>query len=42
MRLRAAETCAEKMACEEKMAPALAGASSSKADAAAAGRMEYL
>ena len=37
-----AETCAGKMACAEKMAPALAGASSSKADAAAAGRTEYL
>ena len=42
-----AETCAEKMARAEKMgdwvpAPALAGASSSKADAAAAGRTEYI
>ena len=37
-----AETFAEKMACAEKMAPALAGASSSKADAAAAGRTEYI
>ena len=42
-----AETCAGKMACAEKMgdwvpAPALAGASSSKADAAAAGRTEYI
>ena len=42
-----AETCAGKMACAEKMgdwvpAPALAGASSSEADAAAAGRTEYI
>ena len=42
-----AETCAGKMACAEKMgdwvpAPALAGASSSEADAAAAGRTEYV
>ena len=42
-----AETCAGKRACAEKMgdwvpAPALAGASSSEADAAAAGRTEYI